>query len=130
MSTGKTYYWCGVGLIVLGFVTIAVAIFGGTTEPWMLGKIIGFFFWGSLWLRSGKKKMAEEQILKLLQGQGFDDKDEDSTAREKHQRKFALLNCRGCRFFVNSKCTRNPAPATGYDYCLSFGAGQTPQRHT
>jgi hypothetical protein len=109
---------------------IAVAIFESTTEPWMLGKIIGSFFWGSLWLRSGKKKMAEEQMIKQLKARGFDVKDDADLIRENQQRKFEYMNCKDCRFFVNSKCTRKPAPTIDDGYCLSFEVGQTPQRPT
>lgn len=120
MSTGKVYLYSGLGLLIVGFAMIILSLVEGSAEPWMLGKIGGSFLWGSIWIRAGRRKIAEEELIKAMKSVDFDF--EDFQNRKSELQDFEYMNCQDCRFFINSKCTRKPAPIKEKGYCLSSEA--------
>lgn len=95
---------------------------------WILGaglSIYGFYLWAKIKNRSGFYALLailtpiSIPIMVLIKSRSA----ENAVDLVKNQqRKFEYMNCKDCRFFDNSKCTRKPAPTIDNGYCLSFEA--------
>lgn len=105
MKLAKLWYFCGLGLIILG---VASIIYGILDDNLVFGVGRGIFglFWGFWWMRIGARKMQEQKLGKTEQSELGDTQmrrvwegspEELDQLLQQHNA-FVKENCIGCKF--------------------------------
>ena len=104
MKPGYLFYWCGWGLIVLGFVWIGLGLFTNEAPiAVVIGRTIFSFLCGTAFIRIGSQRIARAR-----QGQG---QTRGQTTRQidvnfEQVTAFLKENCAGCRYFDENVVTK------------------------